>query len=161
MWWFTTRKTGFIAVNLKELLGLGSYRTAWTWLHKVRNCTIRQEREQLLEFVEANEIYIGNEHSGKRGRGAMYKCAVAVAIERKGKKLGRLRLQVIDPCYSDQLSPFIESNVMIGRKVETDGWKGYGDLKSLGYDHHPILMTKAVDKESILSGVHLVASLVK
>jgi hypothetical protein len=25
LWWFTTRKSGINAVNLKELLGLGSY----------------------------------------------------------------------------------------------------------------------------------------
>jgi len=29
MWWFTTRKSGVNAVNLKDLLGLGSYNTAW------------------------------------------------------------------------------------------------------------------------------------
>jgi hypothetical protein len=25
MWWFTTRKSGINAINLKDLLGLGSY----------------------------------------------------------------------------------------------------------------------------------------
>jgi hypothetical protein len=29
VWWFTTRKSGINAVNLKELLGFGSYATAW------------------------------------------------------------------------------------------------------------------------------------
>ena len=27
MWWFTTRKSGVNAINLKDLLGLGSYDT--------------------------------------------------------------------------------------------------------------------------------------
>ena len=35
MWWFTTRKSGISATNLKELLGFGSYGTAWTWLQKL------------------------------------------------------------------------------------------------------------------------------
>jgi hypothetical protein len=35
MWWFTTRKAGVNAVNLQELLGLGSYHTAWNWLQKL------------------------------------------------------------------------------------------------------------------------------
>jgi hypothetical protein len=39
MWWFTTRKSGINAVNLKELLGFGSYGTAWCWLQKLRWCT--------------------------------------------------------------------------------------------------------------------------
>jgi len=43
MWWFTTRKSGVNAVNLKELLGFGSCGTAWTWLQKLRRCTIRND----------------------------------------------------------------------------------------------------------------------
>jgi hypothetical protein len=47
MWWFTTRKSGVSAVYLQELFGLGSYHTAWTWLQKLRRCTIRKDREKL------------------------------------------------------------------------------------------------------------------
>ena len=36
MWRFTERKSGINATNLKELLGFGSYGTAWTWLQKLR-----------------------------------------------------------------------------------------------------------------------------
>ena len=56
MWWFTTRKSGVNAVNLKDLLGFGSYETAWNWLQKLRRCTIRQEREKLSGKVEVDEF---------------------------------------------------------------------------------------------------------
>ena len=82
MWWFTTRKSGINAVNLKELMGFGSYGTAWTWLQKLRRCTIRHEREKLSGRVEVDEIFIGGKRSGKRGRGAENKTIVAVAVER-------------------------------------------------------------------------------
>ena len=82
MWWFTTRKSGINAVNLKELLGLGSYGTAWCWLQKLRCCTIRQDREKLSGRVEVDEFFIGGQKSGKRGRGAEGKTIVAVAVER-------------------------------------------------------------------------------
>jgi len=82
MWWFTTRKSGVNAVNLKELLGFGSYQTAWVWLQKLRRCTIRHGREKLSGRVEVDEIYFGGQKSGKRGRGAEGKTAVAVAVER-------------------------------------------------------------------------------
>ncbi|MCP3897032.1 IS1595 family transposase [Moraxella sp.] len=95
MWWFTTRKSGVNAINLQDLLGLGSYNTAWLWLQKLRSCTVRQDREKLAGTVEADEFYLGGKKSGKRGRGAGHKCAVAIAVERKNPKLGRLRLQVI------------------------------------------------------------------
>ena len=82
MWWFTTRKSGINAVNLKELLGLGSYGTAWCWLQKLRHCTIRCDREKLSGRVEVDEFFIGGQKSGKRGRGAEGKTIVAVAVER-------------------------------------------------------------------------------
>ena len=82
MWWFTTRKSGINAVNLKELMGFGSYATAWTWLQKLRRCTIRDEREKLSGRVEVDEFFIGAQRSGKRGRGAESKTIVAIAVER-------------------------------------------------------------------------------
>jgi transposase-like protein len=161
MWWFTTRKSGVNAVNLMDLLGLGSYSTAWSWLHKLRSSTIRFDREKLSGKIEADEFYIGGQRSGKRGRGSENKCAVVAAVERQGKRLGRLRLQVIEDCSGDELIPFVECNVEKPSTVSTDGWKGYDEIGKLGYDHKQILQSKTNDKESVLSGVHLVASLVK
>ena len=98
MWWFTTRKSGVNAVNLKDLLGFGCYETAWAWLQKLRRCTIRQGREKLSGDVEVDEFYIGGQQPGKRGRGSNGKTIVAAAVERKGKKIGRIRLKVIANC---------------------------------------------------------------
>jgi len=82
MWWFTTRKSGVNAVNLKELLGFGSYGTAWSWMQKLRRCTIRMDREKLSGRVEVDDFVIGGQKSGKRGRGAGGKTIVAIAVER-------------------------------------------------------------------------------
>ena len=82
MWWFTTRKSGINAINLKELLGFGSYYTAWCWLQKLRRCTIRHDRDKLTGRVEVDEFFIGSKRTGKRGRGATHKTIVAVAVER-------------------------------------------------------------------------------
>lgn len=161
MWWFTTRKSGVNAINLQDLLGLGSYHTAWNWLQKLRSCTIRRDREQLSGEVETDEFYIGGQHSGKRGRGAAHKSAVAIAVERKGRKLGRVRLQLIDDCSSGQLIPFVKSNVSQGSVVTTDGWKSYNELGNQGYKHQQVLRAKTPEKESVLPGAHLVISLVK
>lgn len=161
LWWFSTRKSGVNAVALKEMLGLGSYQTAWSWLQKLRTCTIFPDRSPLSGQIEADEFYLGGERSGKRGRGADHKCKVAVAVERQGTKLGRLRMQVIKNCSAGQLIPFVKSNVAAGSQVSTDGWKGYNGLNEAGYGHQKILSAKVEDKESVLPGVHLVVSLVK
>ena len=36
MWWVTSQKNGASALGLQSILGLGSYRTAWALLHKLR-----------------------------------------------------------------------------------------------------------------------------
>ncbi len=161
LWWFSTRKSSVNAVSLQELLGLGSYQTAWCWLQKLRTCTIFPGRGKLSGNIEADEFYLGGEQSGKRGRGAEHKCKVAVAIERKGRKLGRLRMQVIDRCNAEELISFATNNVATGSSITTDGWKGYCGLEEAGYIHKKILQSQVDDKNSVLPGVHLITSLVK
>lgn len=161
LWWFSTRKSSVSATTLQDMLGLGSYQTAWSWLQKLRTCTIFPQREKLSGTIEADECYLGGESSGKRGRGADKKFKVAVAIERKGRKLGRLRMQVISNCSAAELTPFATTNIAAGSSITTDGWKGYSGLEDAGYTHNKILQTKTDDKDSVLPGVHLIISLVK
>ena len=40
IWWVTSQKNGASALGLQRVLGLGSYKTAWTWLHKLRRAMI-------------------------------------------------------------------------------------------------------------------------
>jgi transposase-like protein len=162
MWWFTTRQSGVNAINLKDLLGLRSYQTAWVWLHKLRRCTIRQGREQLSGNVEVDEFVIGGHQPGKRGRGANGKTIVVAAVEKERKKLGRIRLQVVPDYSGDTLKQVVTTNVSEGSTVMTDGWKGYNFFEENdSYSQIKILASKTDDKESVLPGVHLVASLVK
>lgn len=161
MWWFASRKSGINAINLKDLLGFGSYNTAWHWLQKLRRCTIRKDREKLSGNVEVDEFFIGGQKPGKRGRGSNGKTAVAAAVEKKSQKIGRIRLKVIPNCSANTLIPFISANIEPGSDVSTDGWKGYEPLDENTYRHHKVFQNKADDKDSVLPGVHLVASLVK
>src|SRR5271166_3588001 len=44
MWFITSQKNGVSALGLQRELGLGSYETAWTWLHKLRRAMVRPGR---------------------------------------------------------------------------------------------------------------------
>ena len=59
MWWVTTPKTGMSALGLQQVLGLGSYKTAWTWRHKLRRAMVRPGRDRLAGRVEVDETYGG------------------------------------------------------------------------------------------------------
>ena len=61
MWWVTSQKNGASALGLQRILGLGSYRTAWALLHKLRRAMVRPGREQLAGCVEVDETYVGEE----------------------------------------------------------------------------------------------------
>ena len=162
MWWFTTRRSGVNAVNLKELLGFGSYNTAWQWMQKLRRCTIRKDREKLSGRVEVDEFVIGGQKSGKRGRGAESKTIVAAAVERcnKEKIIGRIRLQVILDYSAFSLETFINENIQPGSIVATDSWSSYSPIIN-EQCHMQTNQSKTDKKQDSLYGVHLITTLVK
>jgi hypothetical protein len=41
MWYVVNQKNGVSALGLQKALGLGSYHTAWEWLHKLRRAMVR------------------------------------------------------------------------------------------------------------------------
>src|SRR5271166_3875863 len=55
MWFVTSQKNGVSALGLQRALGLGSYETAWTWLHKLRRAMVRPGRDCLTGTVEVDE----------------------------------------------------------------------------------------------------------
>jgi len=104
MWHVTNQKHGVSALGLQRALGLGSYETAWGWLHKLRRAMVRPGRDRLSGTVEADEIYIGGERPGKRGRGAGGKSLVLVAAEQDGAGTGRIRLRRVPDASATSLS---------------------------------------------------------
>ena len=73
IWWVTSQKNGASALGLQRILGLGSYETAWTWLHKLRRAMVGPGRDQLSGTIQVDETYIGGESRvnavvGQRGR---------------------------------------------------------------------------------------------
>ncbi len=96
IWWVTTQKNGASALGLQRILGLGSYVTAWTWLHKLRRAMVRPGRERLRGWVEVDEAYVGGLEEGAQGRKTETKALVVVACEQDGPGIGRIRLRRID-----------------------------------------------------------------
>ncbi len=160
VWWVTCQKNGASALGLKRILGLGSYQTAWTWLHKLRRAMVRPEQDRLTGTVQVDETFIGGAKSGKRGRGAEGKVLVLIIAQEKGKGTGRIRLRRISNAKAKTLETAIKETVGEGAKIKTDGWKGYNGLKTLGYEHEVIRQTEDIGV-NLLPLCHQEASLIK
>ena len=55
LWWMVAQKNGVSAVGIQRVLGLGSYRTAWVWLHKFRRLMVFPGRNKLSGKIEVDE----------------------------------------------------------------------------------------------------------
>jgi len=160
MWYVTNQKYGVSALGLMRVLGLGSYDTAWTWLHKLRRAMVRPGRDRLQGEIEVDETFVGGVRPGKRGRGAEGKTLVFIAAQAAEKGIGRIRLKQIEDASAATLESALLTMAEPGCKIRTDGWQGYTGLKAQGYDHQVIRESKDVG-ENLLPLANRVAALIK
>jgi transposase-like protein len=158
-WHITSQKNGVSAISLQQELGLKSYETAWTWLHKFRRAMVRPGRDRLRGSVEVDETYWGSEEEGVIGRQTERKALIAVAVENTGKKIGRIRMKRIPDASRDALHGFIKEMIEPGSVICTDGWPAYCNLS--GYTHHQQVQRQQESGEHLLPSVHQVVSLLK
>lgn len=160
MWLVTNQKSGLSACGLQRALGLGSYRTAWSCLQKLRRAMVRPGRDRLTGTVEADETYLGASKPGKRGRGAAGKALVSVIAEVDGPSIGRIRLRRIPDASARSLERAVQAAVEPGAVIRTDGWVGYSQMGALGYVHD-IVREEAEVGQHLLPRVNRVAALLK
>jgi transposase-like protein len=162
IWWVTSQKTGVSAMGLQRILGLGSYETAWTWLHKLRRAMVRPGRDRLGGHVEVDETYVGGLEEGVQGRKTHTKALVVVAAQEDGKGIGRIRMRRVRDASAASLLPFVLESVEPGSVVHTDGWDGYVGLEARGYPHEvTVLRGRKESASELLPRVHRVVSLLK
>jgi transposase-like protein len=160
IWHVTSQKHGVSALGLQKALGLGGYRTAWNWLHKLRRAMVRPGRDRLGGTVQVEEAYVGGEQAGKRGRGAAGKSLVLIAAQAAGKGIGRIRLKRVPNASAASLEAAVKEAIEPGSYVETDGWQGYNDLRRWGYEHR-VIRPDAEVGDNLLPLTNRVAALLK
>jgi len=161
-WEVTSQKYGASALGLMRTVGLGSYETAWAWLHKLRRAMVRPERDQLSGEVEVDETYLGQEEPGVRGRMLIDRLLVVIAVEMNAGRIGRIRLRQVPNVRAKSLQGFIVDAVKPGSLIHTDGWQGYANVVSKGFRHRVTVTRTSSEPAHIpFPGVHRVASLLK
>ncbi len=168
----TTQTPGMSALQFQRQLGLSRYETAFQLLHKLRAGMVRPDRERIgTEWsVELDETLVGGKTRGE-GRGVHHKRYVVGAVEvrqkqdKRGRRAvyaGRLRLQMLSDRSQRSLEAFATDNIEPHSHVTTDGWLGYANLATMGYDHECAVLEGDPEKtEKALPMIHLVFSNLK
>jgi len=162
LWSVVVQKNGMSALGLSRALGINRPMTGWQILKKIRTAMVRVGRERLSGLVEVDEVFLGGVKPGKRGRGALGKVLVLVAVEDKGTKgFGRIRIEIIPDASASTLRPAIKKMVEPGSTIRTEEWKGYTPSALEGYEHVVIKRRSLEPGEDPTPLVHRIASLLK
>lgn len=134
-------KKGVSAKQLERQLGLGSYKTAWFMVHRIRHALAADDPMALLKgTVQADETYVGgkprNRHGkkNKRGRGTQGKVPVIGLVENGGE--GRVKARVVADVSAKTLHKFALENVRADATIHTDEWQGYRGMDKLFFGGH-------------------------
>ena len=134
----TTDTRGISALLLQRQLGLRRYETAWMLLHKLRRAMVNLAREPLHGEIEIDDTWVGGPQPGLRGSRQLKgrKAAiVVVAVEKRGRGSGRIRMAVVPNFRQTTMIKFVKHHVTPGSTVCTDGLKGFEELQAAGVTH--------------------------
>ena len=131
-------KKGISANQMKKMLHIGSYRTAWYLCHRIREAmgNDRLTGPTLLGVVEVDETMVGGKVRGKgRKAGRANKVYVAGAIERGGQ----VRLKRIPNVRKHTLHAFINETVRDeAEAIYTDELLSYIGIEDANTRHRTV-----------------------
>lgn len=132
-------KKGISALQLQRDLSLGSYRSAWFMLQRVRAAFGEKRQWPLKGVVEIDETLVGAHEKGDPpgkdpGHKAIVVGAVGLGTEpARAQRWAGVRLGHVPDYTGQSLGSFVRANVARGSKLRTDGWRAYNHLVREGY----------------------------
>lgn len=163
----TRDKTGTSINYLMRLLDMGCYKTAWSMAHKIHKAMDESDQHRKLGgLIELDDSYFGDRNvTGKRGRGAVNKKPVFVAVGTKLVK-GRekptfLKMKVSDDVSKKSVNDFIQSCIKPGSNIKTDKFKSYAFLEQKGFEHDAIRIYNPKETLDYLPWVHIMIGNIK
>jgi hypothetical protein len=150
--WLLTGKDGVSAEALRTALSLGSYQTAWVWLHKVRRAMALVAPERLTGIVELDVISLVSVEGSLR-RKATRPTLVALALEVGDPQTGRVRLAGLPNSERVAIERFVAQTVAPGATIRTTSALR-PTLAALGFQLDPATMRAG--REVSLPGLDVV-----
>lgn len=105
-------KKGMSALQLQQHLGIGSYRTAWYMVHRIRKAMVDLFPTQLSGVVEVDETYIGGKakrrHRKPDGRTWAQKKDMVIGMRERG---GRVRFFHVPNLKADTMKKLLDRHI--------------------------------------------------
>jgi hypothetical protein len=147
--WLVADEDGVSAAALQKALGLGSYQTAWAWLHKLRRALAAVAAEHLTGIVALDVAPLASVESSAR-RSVPSPTRVAIALEVGDPETGRVRLFPVSNGGPPDVEGFVASAVAPNARIRTTVVLR-PMVSSLGYQLDPLTLRAGRD----ISYVHL------
>jgi hypothetical protein len=116
--WLVAGEDGVSAEALQTALGLGSYQTAWAWLHKVRRALAVEAPERLSGIVALDVAPLASVESSAR-RSVPSPVRVAIALEVSDPETGRIRLCPVSNGGPRDVERFVAGAVAPNTRIRT------------------------------------------
>ncbi len=137
MWHVVQSPVGTSAREIQHLLKLGSYRTAWAWLHKLRRVMVRPVQDRLRGTVQVDEVYIGSRQA-LRKRMAPGAILLMVAVAKRRSRVGLIRIVRLRDGSQQSLLAAVGEMIDPSAIVRTDRCPAYTPgIELMGYRHQP------------------------
>lgn len=124
-----TSKKGVSALQIQRMLDIGSYRSAWFMMHRIRYALRDPVFADKLGggggTVEADETYVGGKPrkgTGPHRRGRATKKIPVVSLVERG---GRVRSQVVKNVTGKTLRTILDKHLDESANLVTDEWPAY------------------------------------
>ncbi len=162
-----THSNSISALQLQAKLGLGSYKTAWLLLHKLRRAMVNPQRTPLQGDVEIDESSIpyrplNDPVDGGHGKSLVGKIFIIGAVEkREGRTSGRVRLAKLTEDNRRYIQPFVISNTAPGCAIYTDGNRSYDGIPDREHFPHNLSARNAMPAHIKFERIHRVFSNLK
>lgn len=122
--WYVANETGCAnALEMQNLIDLGSYHTALSVLNKIRTAISRRKKPKLKGTVIVDDVYIKADKYS-----VPYHTYIAVEVKKNG--YGKIRMELHS--QTDYFS-FIRNNISKGSNIQTNGMNIYAKVPE-GYD---------------------------
>ena len=129
-WKLATAEQGVSARRLARELDLGSYETAWTMLHRLRRAMVRSGRPRLEGVAETGMVLL---RGRPPARGGPSGAVAAIAVEDRGERAGRVRMQRLASRSAVELAGFVSRAVEPDALIRAERAAVAEALAGLGY----------------------------